>query len=117
MTTRSLALVTVLSLALSSAALAQTPQPDPKDPLYQHTGEQNRSYVFPGTTETIPYHLYVPAKWKPGMHLPLVSNPVFAPGMGFAYGAFSGVFLARGWAVLAAAAPGVVRLLRPANAA
>ena len=72
MTTRSLALVTVLSLALSSAALAQTPQPDPKDPLYQHTGEQTRSYVFPGTTETIPYHLYVPAKWKPGMHLPLV---------------------------------------------
>lgn len=52
-----------------------------------------------------------------GMHLPLVSNPAFAPGMGFAYGAFSGVFLARGWAVLEAAAPRVVRLLRPANAA
>jgi len=62
----------VVSLALCGAAFAQTPQPDPKDPLYQHTGEQSRSYVFPGTTEAIPYHLYVPAKWKPGMHLPLV---------------------------------------------
>src|ERR1043165_6161155 len=72
MTARTQALVAVLSLALSSAAVAQTRQPDSKDPLYQHTGEQNRSYVFPGTTETIPYHLYVPAKWKPGMHLPLV---------------------------------------------
>jgi poly(3-hydroxybutyrate) depolymerase len=61
-----------LFLALSSTTLAQAPQPDPKDPQYQHTGEQDRGYVFPGTTETIPYHLYVPAKWKPGMHLPLV---------------------------------------------
>lgn len=51
------------------------------------------------------------------MHLPLVSSPLFAPGMGFAYGAFSGVFVARGLAVLQAVAPGVVRLLRPANVA
>jgi hypothetical protein len=61
-----------VSLAVCGTAFAQTPQPDPKDPLYQHTGEQSRSYLFPGTTEAIPYHLYVPAKWKPGMHLPLV---------------------------------------------
>ena len=66
------ALPLALLLAVSAAAFAQTPQPDPKDPQYQHTGEQARSYVFPGTTETLPYHLYVPAKWKPGTHLPLV---------------------------------------------
>jgi poly(3-hydroxybutyrate) depolymerase len=72
MTTRTSALFAAVCCALSSATFAQTPRPDPKDSQYQHTGEQDRSYVFPGTTETIPYHLYVPAKWKPGMQLPLV---------------------------------------------
>ena len=46
--------------------------PNPKDPQYQTKGEQNRTYLFPGTTESIPYHLYVPSKWKPGVKLPLV---------------------------------------------
>jgi len=72
MPTRTPALFSVSLLALSSATFAQTPQPDPKDPQYQHTGEQSRSYIFPGTSEAIPYHLYVPAKWKPGVQLPLV---------------------------------------------
>jgi poly(3-hydroxybutyrate) depolymerase len=48
------------------------PSPDPKDSQYQHKGEQDRSYEFPGTGEKIAYHLYVPAKWTPSMHLPLV---------------------------------------------
>jgi poly(3-hydroxybutyrate) depolymerase len=48
------------------------PSPDPKDSQYQHKGEQDRSYEFPGTGERIAYHLYVPAKWTPSMHLPLV---------------------------------------------
>jgi poly(3-hydroxybutyrate) depolymerase len=72
MTARIPALFAALSLVVCTVSFGQTPQPDPKDAQYQHTGEQDRGYVFPGTTETIPYHLYVPAKWKPGLHLPLV---------------------------------------------
>jgi poly(3-hydroxybutyrate) depolymerase len=59
-------------LAVPDRARAQAPQPDPKDAQYQHTGEQSRSYVFPGTAETIAYHLYVPATWTPRTRLPLV---------------------------------------------
>jgi predicted peptidase len=46
--------------------------PDPKSPQYQGKGEQDRSYEFPGSGETIAYHLYVPAKWNSSMKLPLV---------------------------------------------
>src|SRR5437762_10076289 len=42
------------------------------DPLYQTKGEQSRTYVFPGTDERIPYHLYVPSKWTKNTKLPLV---------------------------------------------
>jgi len=69
-------------LALSSGlAWGQTPpagqtppplQPNPKGPLYQHTGEQYRVYEFPGTGESIPYRLFVPSRWKPGARLPLL---------------------------------------------
>ncbi len=52
--------------------LSGAPSPDPKDSQYQHKGEQDRSYEFPGTGEKIAYHLYVPSKWTPSMHLPLV---------------------------------------------
>ena len=51
----------------------------------QTTGEQDRMYVFPGTDERIPYHLYVPAKWTPAAKLPLVvlthgaAQPASAP--------------------------------------
>ncbi len=38
----------------------------------QTTGEQERTYVFPGTDEQIPYHLYVPTTWAPTLRLPLV---------------------------------------------
>jgi poly(3-hydroxybutyrate) depolymerase len=61
------------------------PVPDPKSPQYQGKGEQDRSYEFPGTGETIAYHLYVPAKWTPSTKLPLVivthgaAQPATAP--------------------------------------
>jgi poly(3-hydroxybutyrate) depolymerase len=51
----------------------------------QATGEQDRTYQFPGTQEQIPYHLYVPAKWTPATKLPLVvvthgaNQPATAP--------------------------------------
>jgi predicted peptidase len=40
--------------------------------LYQHVGEQYRVYEFPGTTESIPYRLFVPSRWKQGARLPLL---------------------------------------------
>jgi predicted peptidase len=52
---------------------AATPlQPNPRAPLYQHTGEQYRVYDFPVTAESIPYRLFVPSRWKPGARLPLL---------------------------------------------
>jgi poly(3-hydroxybutyrate) depolymerase len=64
----------LVSATVSVASVnAQTaPVPDPKSPQYQTTGEQDRSYEFPGTGEKIAYHLYVPVKWTAGMKLPLV---------------------------------------------
>ena len=68
--TQMLALVAVLwsSLAFAQAPAQQTPagapptlQPNPRAPLYQHTGEQYRVYEFPGTGESIPYRLFVPS--------------------------------------------------------
>jgi predicted peptidase len=47
-------------------------QPNPRGPLYQHTGEQYRVYEFPGTGESIPYRLFVPSRWKPGARQPLL---------------------------------------------
>ncbi|HTC51622.1 MAG TPA: prolyl oligopeptidase family serine peptidase [Steroidobacteraceae bacterium] len=58
--------------AVTPAISQEAPAPDPKDPHYQTTGEQDRSYTFPGTGEQIAYHLYVPAKWTPSLKLPLV---------------------------------------------
>lgn len=48
------------------------PRPNPRAPLYQHVGEQYRVYEFPGTGESIPYRLFVPSRWKPGVRLPLL---------------------------------------------
>jgi predicted peptidase len=71
--------VVVLSSSLVQGQGAQAPgaappplQPNPRGPLYQHTGEQYRVYEFPGTGESIPYRLFVPARWKPGARLPLL---------------------------------------------
>jgi len=48
------------------------PQPNPKAPLYQATGEQYRIYNFPGTGESIPYRLYVPSRWTTATKLPIL---------------------------------------------
>jgi poly(3-hydroxybutyrate) depolymerase len=67
------------------SAYAQAPQPDAKSPQYRATGEQDRTYTFPGTGETIPYHVYVPSKWNANARLPLVvvthgaNQPATAP--------------------------------------
>ena len=74
-------------VTLTLAALAQAPAPNPQDPKYQSKGEQDRTYTFPGTTEMIPYHIYVPMKWDKNTKLPLVivthgaSQPATAPFM------------------------------------
>src|ERR1043166_3065166 len=67
-------ITSVIALVLATVvASAQTPpQPDPKDPQYQAKGEQSRTYMFPGTGESIAYHLYVPTKWTKTTKLPLV---------------------------------------------
>src|SRR4051812_8608486 len=59
-------------LTWAPAGFAQAPQPDPKSANYQAKGEQDKSYIFPGTTESIAYHIYVPAKWDKSTKLPLV---------------------------------------------
>jgi poly(3-hydroxybutyrate) depolymerase len=73
------------ALLMAGVLNAQAPQPDPKDPQYQAKGDQKRTYSFPGTGESIPYHLYVPMKWSKTTKLPLVvvthgaSQPADAP--------------------------------------
>src|SRR6185503_4921259 len=64
--------VAMLLLFVSGAVFAQAPQPNPADPKYQSKGEQERSYMFPGTGESISYHIYVPMKWDKNTKLPLV---------------------------------------------
>src|SRR3954471_5249387 len=66
------ALATFAVTAVSTAGYAQAPQPDPKSANYQAKGEQEKTYVFPGTTESISYHIYVPMKWDKNTKLPLV---------------------------------------------
>jgi poly(3-hydroxybutyrate) depolymerase len=65
--------VVLIGVETSAQNAARAPlQPNPKAPLYQHTGEQYRVYDFPGTDEAIPYRLFVPSRWKPGARLPLL---------------------------------------------
>jgi predicted peptidase len=69
------ALSSSLAFTQAPAPAPATPpplQPNPRGPLYQHTGEQYRVYEFPGTGESIPYRLFVPSRWKPGERLPLL---------------------------------------------
>jgi poly(3-hydroxybutyrate) depolymerase len=78
-------LLLAAAIVVAPATSQGAPSPDPKDSQYQHKGEQDRSYEFPGTHEKIAYHLYVPKKWTPSMKLPLVivthgaSQPSTAP--------------------------------------
>jgi predicted peptidase len=60
------------SVAYAQNAAPSPLQPNPLGPLYQHVGEQYRVYDFPGTGESIPYRLFVPSRWKPGVRLPLL---------------------------------------------
>jgi predicted peptidase len=62
------------AMNVCSTALAQSeaPTPNPDAPLYRHTGEQYRVYDFPGTGEAIPYRLFVPSDWTPGIRLPVL---------------------------------------------
>jgi poly(3-hydroxybutyrate) depolymerase len=65
----------VLCACLTAAAAAQVPappEPRPDAPLYQAKGEQYRAYNFPGTGESIPYRLFVPATWTPASRLPML---------------------------------------------
>jgi predicted peptidase len=63
----------LLTRAAGAQNAAPAPlQPNPRAPLFQHTGEQYRVYDFPGTGESIPYRLFVPSRWKPGTALPLL---------------------------------------------
>lgn len=55
-----------------AARLEQAPKPNPAMPMYRQTGEQYRSYDFPGTGEPIPYRLFVPESWAPGQKLPVL---------------------------------------------
>ncbi len=71
---RAAAALILMATSAASAQNAATPplQPNPRGPLYQHVGEQYRVYDFPGTGESIPYRLFVPSRWKPGVRLPLL---------------------------------------------
>jgi poly(3-hydroxybutyrate) depolymerase len=80
------ALLAFVIFSLSApVAFAQAPQPDPSSPQYQMKGEQDRTYLFPGTDERIAYHIYVPNKWDKNTRLPLVilthgaNQPATAP--------------------------------------
>jgi len=46
--------------------------PNPNGPLYRAKGEQYQVYEFPGTTESIPYRLFVPSTWTPDKRMPLL---------------------------------------------
>jgi poly(3-hydroxybutyrate) depolymerase len=82
---RAMIVAALAAFVFAPAAAAQAPQPDKAAANYQAKGEQDKSYVFPGTTESIAYHIYVPQKWTPGTRLPLVilthgaNQPATAP--------------------------------------
>src|SRR5512136_415258 len=68
----SFAALVVLVAGRAPSAQGPAPVPDPKSPQYQAKGEQDRTYVFPGTGESIAYHIYVPARWSATARRPLV---------------------------------------------
>ena len=67
-----LSLIAAVLFAVSVAGAQPAPQPNPSDPKFQSRGEQDRTYMFPGTSEQIPYHVYVPTKWDKNIRMPLV---------------------------------------------
>jgi poly(3-hydroxybutyrate) depolymerase len=85
LTSLPVATMLLLALVFPTAAQPASPVPDSKSALYQAKGEHDRTYTFPGTGETIAYHIYVPAKWDRSTRLPLVvvthgaNQPATAP--------------------------------------
>ena len=59
-------------VVIPGMAVADGLAPNPAMPMYQQTGEQYRSYDFPGTGESIPYRLFVPETWTPDQSLPIL---------------------------------------------
>jgi len=59
-------------VTLPGVTLENAPMPNPALPMYQSTGEQYRTYDFPGTGESIPYRLFVPENWTPAQSLPIL---------------------------------------------
>ena len=80
-----LSVIVATLFAVSVADAQPAPQPNPSDPKFQSKGEQDRTYTFPGTSEQIPYHVYVPMKWDKNTRMPLVivthgaNQPATAP--------------------------------------
>ncbi len=66
-------LAAALLMLPARAVHAQAPAPETSSPQYQSKGEQDRTYLFPGTEERIAYHIYVPAKWTPATMKPRAS--------------------------------------------
>jgi predicted peptidase len=66
------AVLTAAQAPQGGRGAAPPPEPNPAAPLYRHTGEQYRIYNFPGTGESIPYRLFVPATWTPERKLPML---------------------------------------------
>src|SRR5262245_33838940 len=66
-------LLTVVALLLAQVTLlAESPVPNPKDPLYQAKGTLHRSYYFKEADDHVVYRLYVPSKWTPTSQMPLL---------------------------------------------
>lgn len=59
-----------VNVARSEAMLASLESD--KDPVVRGSGDMKRAYYFAAADTIVPYRLYVPKAWKPGVHLPLV---------------------------------------------
>lgn len=64
--------VSAQSLTIPDMDVDDSLAPNPAAPMYRQTGEQYRSYDFPGTGESIPYRLFVPENWTPDQSLPIL---------------------------------------------
>ena len=60
------------TLTIPGMSVDDSLAPNPVAPMYRQTGEQYRSYDFPGTGESIPYRLFVPESWTPDQSLPIL---------------------------------------------
>lgn len=81
-----LSFLVALILGPGLQALAQTGTF--KDPLYQSTGTQYRTYYFEEAGEHLSYRLYVPSTWTPESNMPLLMwiNPTLDINLPFTRG-------------------------------